>query len=56
MSSARQRSTARSNIRKAASAARRKRTLAHLPKSVRRALGKQAAKVARQKRRRRSAR
>ncbi len=54
MSSARQRSAARSNIKKAAGAARRKRTITHLPKSVRSALGKQAAKVARRKRQRRS--
>ena len=39
------------NIRKAAKAARRKRTIAHLPKKTRRALGKQASKVARRKRR-----
>jgi len=44
-------STARSNIRKAARAARRKRTIAHLPKKTRRALGKQAAKVAKRKKR-----
>ena len=44
---------ARRNIRKAAEVARRKRTIAHLPKKTRRALGKQAAKVAKQKRRRR---
>ena len=50
MSSAR-RAAARRNIRKAAGAARRKRTIAHLPKSVRSALGKQASKVARRKRR-----
>lgn len=56
MSSARQRSAARSNIKKAASAARRKRTIAHLPKSVRTALGKQASKVARRKHHRRSSR
>jgi len=52
MASTRQRSAARKNIKKAASAARRKRTISHLPKSVRTALGKQAAKVAKQKRRR----
>jgi len=45
-----QRSAARANIKKAAAAARRKRSIAHLPKSVRTALGKQGAKVARQKR------
>lgn len=54
MSSARQRAAARANIRKAAGAARRKRTISHLPKSVRTALGKQAAKAARRKRSRRS--
>jgi hypothetical protein len=41
----------RKNIRKAARVARRKRTIAHLPKKTRRALGKQAAKVAKRKRR-----
>jgi len=52
MASAKQRSAARRNIKKAAAAAKRKRTIAHLPKSVRTALGKQAAKVAKQERRR----
>jgi hypothetical protein len=50
MASPKQRTAARKNIRKAANAARRKRTIAHLPKSTRTALGKQAAKVARRKR------
>ena len=50
MSSARQRTAARRNVGKAARAARRKRTISRLPKSVRRALGKQASKVARSKR------
>jgi hypothetical protein len=49
MSSTKQRAAARKNIKRAAAAAKRKRTIAHLPKSVRTALGKQAAKVARQK-------
>jgi hypothetical protein len=53
MASAKQRSAARRNIKKAAKAARRKRTISHLPKRVRTALGKQASKVARRKRRRR---
>ena len=35
------------NIKKAANAARKKRTIAHLPKAIRTALGKQASKVAR---------
>lgn len=49
MASAKQRTAARRNIRKAAAAAKRKRTIAHLPKSTRTALGKRA-KVAKQKR------
>jgi hypothetical protein len=40
----------RSNIRKAAKAARRKRTIAHLPEKTRRALGKEASKAAKRKR------
>jgi hypothetical protein len=51
MTTTRQRSAARRNIKKAAGAARKKRTIAHLPKKVRTALGKQAAKVAKRKRR-----
>jgi hypothetical protein len=41
---------ARRNIKKAATAAKRKRTIAHLPKRTRTALGQQAAKVAQRKR------
>lgn len=55
MSSEKQRSAARKNVRKAATAAKKKRTIAHLPKATRKALGKQAAKVAREKRRKRAA-
>lgn len=51
MPSTKQKSAARRNIKKAAKAARKKRTIAHLPKKTRTALGKQAAKVARRKRR-----
>lgn len=51
MATAKQRGAARRNIKKAATAATRKRTIAHLPKRTRTALGKQGAKVARQKRR-----
>jgi hypothetical protein len=51
MASAKQKAAARKNVRKAAAAAKRKRTIAHLPKKTRRALGKQAAKVAKEKRR-----
>jgi hypothetical protein len=50
MASARQRSAARRNIGKAAKAARRKRTISRLPKRTRTALGKQAAKVAKRRR------
>jgi len=50
MATAKQRAAARRNIKKATAAAKRKRTIAHLPKRTRTALGKQAAKVARQKR------
>jgi hypothetical protein len=46
----RQRSTARRNIRKAATAARRKRTIANLSKRTRTALGKEGAKAARRRR------
>ena len=49
MASPRQRAAARRNIKKAAQAARRKKTIAHLPKRTRTALGKQGAKVARRK-------
>jgi len=49
MASTKQRNAAKKNIKKAASAATRKRTIAHLPKSVRTALGKQASFVAKRK-------
>jgi hypothetical protein len=52
MASATQRKAARQNIKKAAKAARKKRTIADLPKSTRSALGKQGAKIAAQKRNR----
>jgi len=52
MASARQRRAARKNINKAARAAKRKRTISRLPKKTRTALGKEAAKAARRKRRR----
>src|SRR5215471_16877366 len=45
MASRKQRRAARKNIKKAVKAAKRKQTLKHLPKRIRRALGKQAAKV-----------
>jgi len=51
MATAKQRAAARKNIKKAATAAKKKHTLKHLPKRTRTALGKQANKVKRQKRR-----
>jgi hypothetical protein len=51
MATARQSRAARRNIKKAASAARRKRTISRLPKRTRTALGKEGAKAARRKRR-----
>ncbi len=51
MATAKQRATARRNIKKVASTARRKRTIAHLPKKTRTALGKEGAKAARRRRR-----
>ncbi len=50
MATKKQSAAARKNIKKAAAAAKRKRTIAHLPKKTRTALGKQGAKVAKQKR------
>lgn len=50
MASSKQRAAARRNIQKAAKAARKKRTISRLPKKTRTALAKQAAKVAKQKR------
>jgi hypothetical protein len=50
MTTPRQKAAARRNIKKAASAARRKKTISKLPKKTRTALGKQANKVKRQKR------
>ena len=50
MPSTKQRTAARKNITKAAAAAKRKRTIAHLPKKTRTALGKQANKVKQEKR------
>jgi hypothetical protein len=50
MASSRQRSAARKNVRKAATAAKRKKTISKLPKSTRTALGKQGSKMAKRKR------
>jgi hypothetical protein len=49
MASPKQKTAARRNIKKAAGAARRKKTITKLPKRTRTALGKQANKVKRQK-------
>ena len=46
MSSAKQKSAARRNIKKAAKVARSKKTIAHLSKKTRTALGKEGAKKA----------
>jgi hypothetical protein len=43
MATEKQRAAARENIKKAQGAAKEKRTIAHLPKSTRTALGKQGA-------------
>jgi hypothetical protein len=52
MATAKQRAAARKNIKKAASAAKKKRTIAHLPKKTRSALAKEGAKAAKRKRQR----
>ena len=44
MATTKQRKAAKRNIRKAQRAAKSKRTIAHMPKSTRRALGQQAAR------------
>lgn len=49
MSTTKQRTAARKNIKKAAAAAKSKKTLSRLPKKTRTALGKKGAKAARQK-------
>jgi hypothetical protein len=55
MSSAKQRSAARRNVKKASAAARKKKTISRLGSKTRTALGKQGAKMAkRAKGRRRS--
>jgi transcription initiation factor TFIIIB Brf1 subunit/transcription initiation factor TFIIB len=50
MATQRQVSAAKRNVKKAVSGAKRKRSIANLPKSTRTALGKQAAAVAKRKR------
>jgi hypothetical protein len=51
MATAKQRAAAKKNVKKAAAAARKKKTISKLPKKTRTALGKQGAKVAKQKKR-----
>jgi hypothetical protein len=50
MATAKQKAAARRNIKKAAKAAKRKKTIAHLPKKTRTALGKEGAKAAKRQR------
>jgi hypothetical protein len=50
MATTKQRTAARRNIRKAISAAKRKRTIAHMPRKTRTALGKQASAVGKRRR------
>jgi hypothetical protein len=50
MPNKRQTAAAKRNIKKAARAAKRKRTVAHLPKKTRTALGKEGAKAAKRAR------
>jgi hypothetical protein len=50
MATQKQRAAAKRNIKRAIAAARRKRTIAHMPRKTRTALGKQAAAVAKRKR------
>ena len=47
MATTKQKTAARRNVKKASSAAKRKRTITHLPKKTRTALGKRASKVKR---------
>lgn len=51
MATSKQKAAARKNIKKAAAAARKRKTISRLPKRVRTALGKEGAKAARRKRR-----
>ena len=53
MATKQQKAAARKNVKKAAAAAKRKKTIAKLPQKTRTALGKQGAKMAKQKHSRR---
>jgi hypothetical protein len=50
MATAKQRAAAKKNIKKAAEAAKKKKTISRLPKKTRTALGKEGAKAAARKR------
>jgi ribosomal protein S7 len=50
MASEKQKSAARRNIKSAAKAAKKKKTISHLPKKIRTALGKKGAAAAKRKR------
>jgi ABC-type transport system involved in Fe-S cluster assembly fused permease/ATPase subunit len=54
MATTKQKAAARKNIKKAAKAAQRKKTISRLPKKTRTALGREGAKAAARKRRRSS--
>jgi hypothetical protein len=47
MATKKQRRAARANIKKAAAGARKKRTIANMPRSTRRAMGKEGARARR---------
>jgi hypothetical protein len=49
MSNAKQKTAAKRNVKKAAAAAKSKKTISHLSKTTRTALGKQGAKVAKER-------
>lgn len=49
MTTAKQRAAARENIKKAQKAAKDKKTISHLPKATRTALGKEGTKAAKRK-------
>jgi len=49
MATKKQQAAAKKNVKKAARAAKRKRTIAHLPEKTRAALGKEGAKAVRKK-------
>ena len=50
MSSTKQKTAARRNVKKAAAAAKSKKTISHLSANTRHALGKQGAKIAKERR------